>query len=142
MEYFRAQDTYLVRLDPEEEILTQLHALAEKERIQLAEVSGLGALKEFEICVYNVAEKAFYHNAYTEALELVSLSGTITQLDGNPYLHIHAAAGDSTSVCKNVSGCTTQALCASGRVFTPMRPKQSYKRADSTAKRMRPHHGL
>ena len=42
MEYFRAQDTYLVRLDPEEEILTQLHALAEKERIQLAEVSGLG----------------------------------------------------------------------------------------------------
>lgn len=96
MEYFRAQDTYLVRLDPEEEILTQLHALAEKERIQLAEVSGLGALKEFEICVYNVAEKAFYHNAYTEALELVSLSGTITQLDGNPYLHIHAAAGDST----------------------------------------------
>ena len=72
MEYFRAQDTYLVRLDPEEEILTQLHALAEKERIQLAEVSGLGALKEFEICVYNVAEKAFYHNAYTEALELVS----------------------------------------------------------------------
>lgn len=63
MEYFRAQDTYLVRLDPEEEILTQLHALAEKERIQLAEVSGLGALKEFEICVYNVAEKAFYHNA-------------------------------------------------------------------------------
>ena len=85
-----------MRLDPEEEILTQLHALAEKERIQLAEVSGLGALKEFEICVYNVAEKAFYHNAYTEALELVSLSGTITQLDGNPYLHIHAAAGDST----------------------------------------------
>lgn len=82
MEYFRAQDTYLVRLDPEEEILTQLHALAEKERIQLAEVSGLGALKEFEICVYNVAEKAFYHNAYTEALELVSLSGTITSWTG------------------------------------------------------------
>ena len=53
-----------------------------------------------------------------------------------------AAAGDSTSVCKNVSGCTTQALCASGCVFTPMRPKQSYRRADATARRMRPHHGL
>jgi len=53
-----------------------------------------------------------------------------------------AAAGDSTSVCKNVSGCTTHAPCASGCIFTPMRPKQSYRRADSTARRMRPHHGL
>ena len=53
-----------------------------------------------------------------------------------------AAAGDSISVCRNVSGCTTQAPCASSCVFTPMRPKQSYRRADSTFRRTRPHHGL
>ena len=53
-----------------------------------------------------------------------------------------AAAGDSTSVCKNVSGCTTQAPCASKSARIPIKPKQSYKRADSTVKRILPHHGL
>ena len=53
-----------------------------------------------------------------------------------------AAAGDSTSVCKNVSGCTTHAPCASKSARIPIKPKQSYKRADATVKRMRPHHGL
>ena len=53
-----------------------------------------------------------------------------------------AAAGEITSVCRKVSGCTTQAPCASSCIFTPMRPKQSYRRADSTFRRTRPHHGL
>lgn len=96
MEYRRFGETYVVRLDPGEEILTQIAALAEKEQIRLAEVSGLGALKELCVCVFDVAEKVFYDNSYAEALELLSLSGTITEKDGTPYLHIHAAAGDRT----------------------------------------------
>lgn len=96
MEYRCFGETYIVRLDPDEEILTKLAVLAEKEQIRLAEVSGLGALKELRVCVFDTAEKVFYDSSYTEALELLSLSGTITEKEGKPYLHIHAAAGDGT----------------------------------------------
>ena len=47
MEYKRFGDTYLVRLEKGEEILTSLTRLAEKEDIHLASVSGLGAINSF-----------------------------------------------------------------------------------------------
>lgn len=93
MDYRRFGETIAVRLDPGEEILEKLEELAEKEQIGLAEIAGLGALKELEICVFDTASKQFYNNRYNEALELLSLTGTVTQKDGKPYLHVHAAAG-------------------------------------------------
>ena len=96
MEYRRFENTYVVRLDPEEEILTQLARLAEAETIHLAEISGLGALKELEICVFDTKAKVYYNNTYAEAMELLSLTGTVTCMDGRPYLHVHATAGDGT----------------------------------------------
>jgi len=96
MEYRRFENTVMLRLDPGEEILTKLAELAEKEQIILAEVTGLGALNELEICVYDIETKQYYTNTYAEALELLSLSGTITRMNEKPYLHIHACAGDGT----------------------------------------------
>jgi len=96
MEYRRFENTCIVRLDPGEEILTQLTRLAEKEQITLAEVTGLGALKELEICVYDTKAKVYYNNCYAEAMELLSLTGTVTRMNDAPYLHLHATAGDGT----------------------------------------------
>lgn len=95
MDYRRFGNTVIVRLDPGEEILDQLDALAQKEQLRLASISGLGALKEMEISVFHPAEKVFYNNCVIEALELTSLTGTITEMNGNPYLHIHASAGNA-----------------------------------------------
>lgn len=94
MEYRVFGDTCVVRLDPGEEILESLTALARAAGIRLAEVSGLGALRELEVCVFDPVEKVYYNNAFVQPMELLSLTGTITEMDGAPYLHLHAAAGD------------------------------------------------
>lgn len=94
MDYRRFSNTILLRLDPNEEIVTQIGLLAEKEGIALAEVSGLGALKELQICVFDTETKQFYDNQYQEPMELISLTGTITRKEDKPYLHLHASAGD------------------------------------------------
>ena len=70
-------------------------ALAEKEKIALAEVSGIGAVNAFTVGVYDTAKKKYYANEFSGAYEIVSLSGNITQKDGKPYLHLHFSAGDS-----------------------------------------------
>ena len=116
MEYRRFENTSVVRLDPEEEILTQLAALAEAEQIELAEISGLGALKELEICVFDTKAKVYYNNTYAEAMELLCLTGTITRMDGKPYLHLHASAGDGTG--KAVGGHLKKAvISATGEIL-------------------------
>ena len=51
MEYRKFDSTYVVRPDPDEEICGQLLALAGKENIALAQISGLGAVKAFTVGV-------------------------------------------------------------------------------------------
>ena len=94
MEYKRFGDTYLVRLEKGEEILTSLTRLAEKEDIHLASVSGLGAINSFTAGVFFPEEKVYRKNDFHGNFEITSLTGTITQMDGKPYLHLHLSAGN------------------------------------------------
>ena len=98
MEYRRYQNNILVQMSPGEEILEQIALIAEKENIRFAEVTGLGSIREFNICVYDLDNKYFYNNDYNEPMELISLTGTITRMDEKPYLHLHACAGNGTGL--------------------------------------------
>ncbi len=95
MEYRRFQDTIILRLDPGEEICERLLAVAGEEDIRLAQISGLGAVKAFTTGVFNTVEKKYYANDFSGPYEITSLTGTLTQMDGKPYLHVHMSAGDS-----------------------------------------------
>ena len=94
MDYRRFQDTLIVRMDRGEEILEQLQIVSERENVRLAEVSALGALNDFTVGVYNTAEKKYYSNRFEGAYEIVSLTGTVSTMDGAYYAHIHMSAGN------------------------------------------------
>lgn len=94
MDYRRFGDTLIVRIDPQEEIIQQVRAVAEKENITLASVEALGAVNDFTVGVFNTTEKKYYSNRFQGAYEIVSLTGTITTKDGKFYQHLHMSAGD------------------------------------------------
>ena len=96
MEYRRFNDTLIIRMDRGEEIVAQLCAIAERESVRLASVEALGAVNDFTVSVYNVAEKQFYRNRFEGAYEIVSLTGTLTTRNGKVYPHLHMSAGDQT----------------------------------------------
>ena len=94
MDYRRFGDTILVRIDKGEEILEQMQKAAEQEKVQLAEVSALGAVNDFTVGVFNTDEKKYYANHFTGAFEITSLTGTISTMDGKYYAHLHMSAGN------------------------------------------------
>ena len=96
MDYRRFGDTLVIRLDPDEEIIETLRAIAEKEQIKLASVEALGAINDFTVGIFDTVEKKYYSNRFQGAYEIVSLTGTITTKDGAFYQHLHMSAGESS----------------------------------------------
>lgn len=94
MDYRRFGKTIVMRIDRGEEILTQLKAMALKEDIKLASVRALGATNDFTVGVFKVDEKKYYANHFTGDFEIVSLTGTISTMNGEYYAHLHMSAGD------------------------------------------------
>ncbi len=94
MQYKKFKGSFFVRLERGEEILSALAALAEKEDIALGCVSGLGAVDRFTAGVFFPQEKVYRKNDFHGNFEITSLTGTITRMDGKPYLHLHMSAGN------------------------------------------------
>ena len=94
MEYRRFGDTYVVRMDRGEEILSSLKDLCLKEDIRLAKVDALGAVDRAQVCIYDVATKTFFKKEFDEPMEISNLCGTVTRKDGGVYLHLHVTLCD------------------------------------------------
>ena len=95
MEYRRFENTLVIRMDRGEEICGTLAALCEKEDVELAEVSALGAVDRAEMAIYDVPSKTFFRKTFEGPMEIGSLVGSVTRKDGKPYLHLHGVVCDS-----------------------------------------------
>ena len=93
MEYRKFGNRYMVRMDPGEEILTKVKELCKAENITLGEFRGLGAANELELGLYDVTKKQYFKEEYHGQYEITSLFGTISEKDGDVYLHAHLSAG-------------------------------------------------
>ncbi|MFT4106924.1 MAG: DNA-binding protein [Lacrimispora sp.] len=94
MEYRKFEHTFVVRLDPGDEILLSLIKLCREEGIKLASVTGLGAVDTVQLGVFDTEKKQYYSREYRGLYEIASLMGSITQKDGAPYLHLHMVIGN------------------------------------------------
>ena len=93
MEYRRFNNTIIARIDKGEEILEKLMEICEKEEVKLANVNALGAVNHFKVGLFDVEEKKYYSEEYNDDFEIVSLTGSISTMDGELYNHIHMSAG-------------------------------------------------
>lgn len=99
MEYRIFEDMILVRLDKGDEIAKSLLAVAEKEGVTLASVSGIGATDDFEVGVFDLARSDYEHFRFYGNHEIVALVGNITTKDGAPYVHLHiTCAGEGGKI--------------------------------------------
>ncbi|MGI6153868.1 MAG: PPC domain-containing DNA-binding protein [Christensenellaceae bacterium] len=95
MEYKKFDTTWVIRLDPGDEIVSSLKAFAEKEHVFLASVSGLGAVNRAVLGLFDPQTKVYTKNTVEKNMEIVSLVGTVSTMDGETYLHLHMSVADA-----------------------------------------------
>ena len=95
MDYRRFGSTFVLRLDKGEEVVGSIEALCNKAQIRLAAVSGLGAIDSVSMRFFDTTRKTYVDKTIERHMEITSLVGNISQMDGKPYLHLHVnVAGD------------------------------------------------
>ena len=88
--YKHSGNTYMVRIDLGEDIIESLKKLCADEHIRLGRVEAIGATDHAVIGVYDLEKKEYYPEKIDEFMEIASLNGNITAMDGKPYVHLHA----------------------------------------------------
>ena len=113
MDYRKFNDTYVIRMDRGEEILSSLTELCRKEKICLGSVSALGAADYAVIGLYDVGARQYHRHTFDEPMEITSLVGSISTKEGEPYLHLHInLCRDNMSVIGgHLNECRISATC-------------------------------
>ncbi len=91
-----------VRLHPGEEVHACLRELAKREGIPSATVSGLGAVNDIVLALFDPAEKRYLETRLTEDLEVVSMTGNLAWAEGEPIAHLHGVV--SKADCSTAAG--------------------------------------
>ncbi len=94
MEYKRYKDTIVVRMDKGEDIIKKLLELAIEEDILFSSISGLGAVDEVVLGIFDTENKKYISVTYTGDFEITSLVGSLSRKDGKPYIHAHISIGN------------------------------------------------
>ena len=113
MKYKRFGEDIVVRLEVGEEVVASLAEIAEREGVTFASVSGIGAADDIAVSVYDVGAKRYFDNEYREPMEITSILGTVSEMDGEPYIHIHLTAGraDGTVIGGHLKRAVISATC-------------------------------
>lgn len=82
LEYVRFASKVIMRIDKGEEIVAMLRNFCAEHKIKLASVSAIGAVNKVSIGIFNQDTKEYHPSEFFGNMEIVSLMGTITQMQG------------------------------------------------------------
>ena len=124
MEYRKFGNDYVLRIDRGEEVMERLTAFCREAGVKLASVTGLGAADRVTVGLYDVGEKQYHKEELTGPMEITSLTGSITEQEGKPYLHLHitvcgrdlSVRGGHLNECRISATCELNIHCVDGQV--------------------------
>ena len=98
MQYKRFGNTLMIRIDIGEEILANLKQVCKQEGIRLGQVNAIAATEHAVVGVYDLQEKKYHQEELDGFMEITSLSGSVTEMNGEPYIHLHATMADQQNI--------------------------------------------
>lgn len=95
MKYTQNGTNIVARLDIDDEIVASLETICKENDIKSARVHAIGAVKSATVAMFDFAKGDYNENTLDRFMELLSLEGNVTEMNGETYIHLHAVFGDS-----------------------------------------------
>ncbi len=87
----KSEGQHVIRIVRGEELVESILKYSTTNNIKTGWVQAIGACSEATISSYNFQTREYDKKTFTEDLELVSLIGNISMVDGKPSLHAHVS---------------------------------------------------
>lgn len=87
--------SFLVRLPHDEDLLPTLKRFCDENNIAQGTVTVIGAVRRATIGYYDQEAREYKHIPFDQPMEIVSCSGNISLLEGEPFVHAHIVLADS-----------------------------------------------
>lgn len=101
MESKKVDKTLIIRADRGEELLEAIREACEQHGVKLGVVTGIGAVDRAVVGAFSVETQNYTKHTYEDQeMEILSISGNISTMNGEYYGHLHAVVGlpDGTAV--------------------------------------------
>lgn len=93
MKSFALKDIHVLRVDQDEEVLSEIIRACEEKGIRSAVLLGLGLLYKCKIAFFDPDKQIYRTMEIGEPLELASLIGNVSLKEGKPFAHVHVVLG-------------------------------------------------
>jgi hypothetical protein len=80
----------LIRLDPGDDVVESVKQAARDCGVKLGMVAGIGAVNKAIVGLFDPVAKEYHSTEMTENFEIGSLTGNVSTMKGETYVHLHA----------------------------------------------------
>lgn len=116
MEFRKFGSMYVVRINKGEDVIETLKKFAADNGIKLGSITGIGASNQVTLGLFDTSSKKYIPHEYKGDFEIASLTGNISTMNGETYLHVHACIADENN--RTYGGHLSRAvISATGEIF-------------------------
>ena len=94
MKFKKFGNKWVTRIDKGEEIVQTLKEFCQENKIKLGSISGIGAANKVTIGLFDTKAKEYYSQELIGDYEITNLSGNISTMNKEVYLHLHITLAD------------------------------------------------
>jgi uncharacterized protein len=94
MKDYTGRQILMGRLDHGADLLEEITKMCRAEKIRMGRVEAIGAVSGARLGFYNQTTREYQFFVLEEALEILSLSGNVSEKDGDVMVHAHVVLSD------------------------------------------------
>lgn len=87
-------NNFILKLEPGDEIITELENFYNAHPGKTYFLTGIGALKQASLACFDLDKKSYLKHDFRGSYEIISLIGNITTIDNKPVIHSHINLSD------------------------------------------------